>query len=68
MNERQKDLLQKFAALAGLLLLVLVFSLTSSAFFSSPRFPALPSPSGDRATWAGRSATRTPMIRHIRPR
>ena len=34
MNERQKDLLQKFAALAGLLLLVLVFSLTSGAFFS----------------------------------
>ncbi|HLO78573.1 MAG TPA: ABC transporter permease [Magnetospirillum sp.] len=34
MNDRQKDLIQKFAALAGLLLLVLVFSLTSSAFFS----------------------------------
>jgi ribose transport system permease protein len=34
MNERQKDLLQKFAALAGLLALVLVFSLTSNAFFS----------------------------------
>jgi ribose transport system permease protein len=34
MNERQKDLIQKFAALAGLLILVLVFSLTSEAFFS----------------------------------
>jgi ribose transport system permease protein len=34
MNDRQKDLLQKFAALAGLLLLVLVFSLTSEAFFT----------------------------------
>jgi ribose transport system permease protein len=34
MNDRQKDLIQKFAALAGLLLLVLVFSMTSSAFFS----------------------------------
>lgn len=34
MNDRQKDLLQKFAALAGLLLLVLVFSLTSDAFFT----------------------------------
>jgi len=34
MNDRQKDLIQKFAALAGLLLLVLVFSLTSGAFFT----------------------------------
>jgi ribose transport system permease protein len=34
MNDRQKDLIQKFAALAGLLLLVLVFSLTSEAFFT----------------------------------
>jgi len=34
MNDRQKDLIQKFAALAGLLVLVLVFSLTSDAFFS----------------------------------
>ncbi|MBW8845460.1 MAG: ABC transporter permease [Burkholderiales bacterium] len=34
MNDRQKDLIQKFAALAGLLLLVLVFSVTSSAFFT----------------------------------
>ncbi|WP_457322469.1 ABC transporter permease [Roseateles sp. P5_E11] len=34
MNDRQKDLIQKFAALAGLLILVLVFSLTSNAFFS----------------------------------
>jgi ribose transport system permease protein len=34
MNERQQDLLQKFAAMGGLLLLVLVFSLTSDAFFS----------------------------------
>ncbi|CAM4092621.1 ABC transporter permease [Roseateles saccharophilus] len=34
MNDRQKDLIQKFAALTGLLILVLVFSMTSSAFFS----------------------------------
>lgn len=34
MNDRQKDLIQKFAALTGLLVLVLVFSLTSDAFFS----------------------------------
>ena len=34
MNERQKDLVQKFAALAGLLVLVIVFSLTSPSFFS----------------------------------
>jgi len=34
MNDRQKDLIQKFAALAGLLLLTLAFSLTSDAFFS----------------------------------
>jgi ribose transport system permease protein len=34
MNERQKDLVQKFAALAGLLVLVTVFSLASPAFFS----------------------------------
>jgi len=32
MNERQKDLVQKFAALAGLLILVAVFSATSSSF------------------------------------
>jgi ribose transport system permease protein len=34
MNDRQKDLIQKFAALAGLLALVIVFSLTSPAFFT----------------------------------
>ncbi|RZJ08306.1 MAG: ABC transporter permease [Rubrivivax sp.] len=34
MNDRQKDLIQKFAALAGLLVLTFVFSLTSEAFFS----------------------------------
>jgi ribose transport system permease protein len=34
MNDRQKDLVQKFAALAGLLVLVTVFSLTSHAFFT----------------------------------
>jgi ribose transport system permease protein len=34
MNDRQKDLFQKFAAFAGLLLLVVVFSLTSDAFFT----------------------------------
>ncbi|RZL40709.1 MAG: ABC transporter permease [Rubrivivax sp.] len=34
MTDRQKDLIQKFAALAGLLILVLVFSLTSNAFFT----------------------------------
>jgi ribose transport system permease protein len=34
MNDRQKDLIQKFAALAGLLILVLVFALTSSAFLT----------------------------------
>ncbi|KQY79344.1 MULTISPECIES: ABC transporter permease [Roseateles] len=34
MTDRQKDLIQKFAALGGLLLLVLVFSLTSNAFFT----------------------------------
>ncbi|WP_051319223.1 ABC transporter permease [Chitinimonas koreensis] len=34
LTPRQKDLIQKFAALASLLLLVLVFSLTSDAFFS----------------------------------
>jgi ribose transport system permease protein len=32
MNERQKDLVQKFTALAGLLILVAVFSATSSSF------------------------------------
>ncbi len=32
MNDRQKDLVQKFAALAGLLVLVTVFSLTSASF------------------------------------
>ena len=34
MTDRQKDLIQKFAALGGLLILVLVFSLTSNAFFT----------------------------------
>ena len=34
MNERQKDLVQKFAALGGLFVLVTVFSLASTAFFS----------------------------------
>lgn len=34
MNERQKDLVQKFAALAGLLALVVAFSLTSPAFLT----------------------------------
>ena len=34
MNERQKDLVQKFAALGGLFVLVTVFSLASPAFFS----------------------------------
>ncbi len=34
MNDRQKDLIQKFAALAGLLALIVVFSMTNSAFFS----------------------------------
>ena len=34
MNERQKDLVQKFAALGGLLVLVSVFSLASASFFS----------------------------------
>ena len=34
MNEKQKDLLQKFAALGSLVMLVLVFSLTSDAFFT----------------------------------
>ena len=34
MNERQKDLFQKFGALAGLLILVAVFSATSPVFFS----------------------------------
>jgi ribose transport system permease protein len=34
MNDRQKDLVQKFAALAGLLVLVGVFSATSSSFFT----------------------------------
>jgi ribose transport system permease protein len=34
MNDRQKDLVQKFAALAGLLVLVTVFSLTSGSFFT----------------------------------
>ena len=33
MNDRQKDLVQKFAALAGLLVLIAVFSLTSASFF-----------------------------------
>jgi ribose/xylose/arabinose/galactoside ABC-type transport system permease subunit len=33
MNERQKDLVQKFAALGGLFVLVTVFSLASPAFF-----------------------------------
>ncbi len=34
MNERRKDLVQKFAALAGLFVLVTVFSIASPAFFS----------------------------------
>ncbi|WP_377806124.1 ABC transporter permease [Azospirillum sp. A29] len=34
MNDRRKDLIQKFAALAGLLVLVAVFSATSDAFLS----------------------------------
>jgi ribose transport system permease protein len=34
MNDRQKDLIQKFAAFGSLLALGLVFSLTSDAFFS----------------------------------
>ena len=34
MNEKQKDLMQKFAALGSLLALCVTFSLTSSAFFS----------------------------------
>ena len=34
MNDRQKDLAQKFAALAGLFVLVIVFSLTSDAFLA----------------------------------
>lgn len=33
-KEKRKDLIQKFAALTGLLTLILVFSLTSEAFFS----------------------------------
>ena len=33
-KEKRKDLIQKFAALTGLLILILVFSLTSDAFFS----------------------------------
>lgn len=34
MNDRKKDLIQKFAALASLMLLVAVFALTSDAFLS----------------------------------
>ncbi|NRF71687.1 ABC transporter permease [Aquincola sp. S2] len=34
MNDRRQDWIQKFGALAGLLLLVIAFSLTSEAFFS----------------------------------
>jgi hypothetical protein len=34
MNDRQKDLIQKFAALGSLAVLMLVFALTSDAFFS----------------------------------
>lgn len=34
LSERQRDIIQKFAALGSLLALVAVFSLTSSAFFS----------------------------------
>ena len=34
MNDRQKDLIQKFAALGSLAMLVLIFALTSDAFFS----------------------------------
>lgn len=34
LNDRQKDIIQKFAALGGLILLTIVFSMTSEAFFS----------------------------------
>jgi ribose transport system permease protein len=34
MNDKQKDLIQKFAALASLLVLTAIFSLTSDAFFT----------------------------------
>ncbi|WP_428029408.1 ABC transporter permease [Ancylobacter sp.] len=34
LTDRQKDILQKFAALGSLLVLIVVFSLTSSAFFT----------------------------------
>lgn len=34
MTERQKDLIQKFAAFGGLVILVIVFSITSPAFFT----------------------------------
>jgi len=34
MNQRRKDLVQKFAALGSLLVLMIVFSITSNAFFS----------------------------------
>ncbi|MBS7545049.1 ABC transporter permease [Ancylobacter oerskovii] len=34
LSDRQKDLLQKFAALGSLLVLIVVFSLSSSAFFT----------------------------------
>ena len=34
LSDRQKDLLQKFAALGSLLVLIVVFSLTSNAFFT----------------------------------
>ncbi|MDR6950954.1 ribose transport system permease protein [Ancylobacter sp. 3268] len=34
LSDRQKDLLQKFAALGSLLVLIVVFSFTSSAFFT----------------------------------
>src|SRR5690606_7747184 len=34
LSDRQKDIIQKFAALGSLFVLVLVFSVTSSAFFT----------------------------------
>ncbi|MGI4747772.1 MAG: ABC transporter permease [Janthinobacterium lividum] len=34
MTEKQKDLIQKFAAFGGLVILVIVFSITSTAFFT----------------------------------
>lgn len=34
LTDRQKDVIQKFAALGGLLILILIFSMTSDAFFT----------------------------------